>query len=264
MVSYGIISIGELKSAKKRSRDFFVGDLRNRKYEYRDMKMLLGLLEVIPPTLNQRANRPVAFEEVVLHKRLKDYNIPFPNIATVLRPDQKMCNAISEIIASAANVQPPFEPYVVVDVKKPPWRVGKDEHDKAIDAFERKMKKYNTTQPMSMQQFLLYKWRFIIAADMCKAWDRFGGIASQINNIAIITNMSIVDNPFVAIKYDEALSARLAAYARERTPDINYASILSAEDFELKRYIINQSTASSANNGPRIVIPPSTIQAVQV
>ena len=232
-------------------------DLRNRKYEYRDMKMLLELLEVFPPTLNQRMNRPIAFEEVVLHKRLKDYSISLPNITSILKPDQKMCNAISEIIANAANVQPPFEPYVVVDVKKLPWRVGNDEHDKSIDAFEKKMKKFNTTQPLSMQQYLLYKWRFVLAADMCRAWERFGGIASQINNIAIIANISVIDNVYVAIKYDEALSARLAAFARERTPDINYASLLSVEDFELKRYIINQSTASSANIGPRITIVPS-------
>ena len=111
------------------------------------------------------------------------------------------------------------------------------------------MKNFHSVQPLSMQQFLLYKWRFVIAADICSAWKDFGGIAARINFIALLTNMSIVDNPFVAMKYDEALNNRLANYARERTPGIDYPSLLSMEDFELKRSIIVANPIHVTNDG---------------
>ena len=44
MYLYGIASLGELRGAKARSRTFFVGELRNQRYEYRDMKMLLDVM----------------------------------------------------------------------------------------------------------------------------------------------------------------------------------------------------------------------------
>ena len=40
----GIDSLGELRNTKAWNRPFFVDDLRNQRYEYRDMKMLLGIL----------------------------------------------------------------------------------------------------------------------------------------------------------------------------------------------------------------------------
>ena len=44
MYLYGIASLGELRNTKARNRSFFVDDLRNQRYEYRDMKMLLEVL----------------------------------------------------------------------------------------------------------------------------------------------------------------------------------------------------------------------------
>ena len=53
--------------------------------------------------------------------------------------------------------------------------------------------------------FLFRKWGFILAADICTTWGNFGGIPGKINNIGIITYMAIAENPFVDMKYDEAL-----------------------------------------------------------
>ena len=189
------------------------------------------------------------FEEIVLHKQLKDYTISLSSIAGVIKPDQRMCNAICEIIATAANTQPTYVPYVVACYRSAPWIVPSADHEKALIAFDKKMKNFHSVQPLSMQQFLLYKWRFVIAADICSAWKDFGGIAARINFIALLTNMSIVDNPFVAMKYDEALNNRLANYARERTPGIDYPSLLSMEDFELKRSIIVANPIHVTNDG---------------
>ena len=48
MYLYGISSLGELRNAKSRGRSFFVGNLRNRRYGYRDVEMLLDVLALSP------------------------------------------------------------------------------------------------------------------------------------------------------------------------------------------------------------------------
>ena len=60
------------------------------------------------------------------------------------------------------------------------------------------------------------KLRFAIAADICSDWAEFGGIDAQINLIGVLSNISIVGNPFIAMKYDEAINKRLATFPRER------------------------------------------------
>ena len=173
-----------------------------------------------------------------------------------------MCNAICEIIATAINTQPPYSPYVTACYRSRPWIIATIEHERALTAFDEKMKNSRSAQLLSMQQFLLYKWRFVIAADLCNAWKEFGGIVSQINLIGVLTNMSIAGNPFIAMKYDEALNSKLATFSRERTHGIDYQSLLPNEDFELKRAII---VANPIAQGPRqslndeVPVPDNTV-----
>ena len=60
-----------------------------------------------------------------------------------------------------------------------------------------------------------------------------------------------MDNPSIAMCYDEALGSRLAGFARERTPNIDYAEILRVEDVELKRSI-TQAASNNANAAHRL------------
>ena len=150
--------------------------------------MLLEILEVLPPTLNKKAPRSVDFTEVVLRKRLGDYSPLLDKITGVIKPDQQMCNFICEVIATAQNVQPPYQPYVTVDLRSLPWLIQGIDHERALEAFDRKMRKFHSAQPLGVRQFILYKMRFILAGDCCHAFDKFGGIWPLGVNLFIFTN----------------------------------------------------------------------------
>ena len=100
------------------------------------------------------------------------------------------------------------------------------------------MRKFSSPQKLGIQQFLIYKIRFILAGVCCRAFEKFGGICSQINNSGALLNIATADNPLVAMRYDSALGRRLAEYARGRTPDVDFEALLSNEQYELKRSIL--------------------------
>ena len=195
--------------------------------------MLLDAMELFPSLISRKPNRTVDFEEVVLHKRLKDFAPSLSGISGMIRPDQTMCNYFSEQIAAALNVSPPFTPYVTAPLRSAPFAGSNNEHLRALEAFDKKMKRYDSAQSLGIQQFILYKMRFIFAGEVCQAFSLFGGFCAQINALSVLLNIAIVDNPFIAMRYGELLSARLAGFARERMPNINYMEILSNEDVEL-------------------------------
>ena len=68
MYLYGIASLGELRNTKARNRSFFVDDLRNQRYEYRDMKMLLEVLTISSIFVNILSPFPfVKFIDIIFH-----------------------------------------------------------------------------------------------------------------------------------------------------------------------------------------------------
>ena len=89
------------------------------------------------------------------------------------------------------------------------------------------MKHFKSMQPLSIHQYLLYRWRFLMDAALCNAFDRFGGTVAQINNLSITVQIAIVENPNIAMMYDEELRNRLAKYARRGAPSIDYLHFLS-------------------------------------
>ena len=92
---------------------------------------------------------------------------------------------------------------------------------------------------------------FRLAVEACQAFNLFGGFCAQINQIIVVLNIAIVANPCIAIWYDEAIGSRLASFARERTPNIDYTEILRVADVELKRSLI-QSASNNANAAQRL------------
>ena len=117
--------------------------------------MLNSALRIYHRPINKKAPRPAEFEDVALRKKLKDYSISLAPISGALLPDQRMCNAICEIIATAINTQPPYTPYVLACYRSNPLVVSATDHVRALSSFGRKMKNFRTAQSLSSHQFLL-------------------------------------------------------------------------------------------------------------
>ena len=71
---------------------------------------------------------------------------------------------------------------------------------------------FNASGPLSIQMSRLYKLRFIIAAEICKSRGLLGGISSQFNFPGILVDIDIVDNPPIAMKYDESPPSKIAVF----------------------------------------------------
>ena len=118
---------------------------------------------------------------------------------------------------------------------KEPWPPTLFEHKKALGGWATRMKSFAGDQSLSFQAWIFYRLRFIISAEVCSAWDSFGGFIDQINNIGVALNIAISENVGTSLKYFEFLHTQLESYARSRATDIDYYKLLSEEQQEIKR-----------------------------
>ena len=108
------------------------------------------------------------------------------------------------------------------------------------------MRPFMSLQPLSIQQYVLYRLRFAADAALCSAFDVSGGTIDRINNIAIITQISILEIPKIDMLYDVELQNRLSKYARARTPAVDYYNLLSTLRIDIVRTILQRAAQSFA------------------
>ena len=97
---------------------------------------------------------------------------------------------------------------------------------------------------------MLYRMRFIFAADLCGAWSSFGGIAAQLNNLSLILHLATTESIAAALLYDGLLSAHLEEMARPRAERpaavIGLSELLSVEQTRFKLQAIAQAAKTPA------------------
>ena len=102
-----------------------------------------------------------------------------------------------------------------------------------------------------MQAWLLYRLRFSIAPDLAEAWAGFGGLAAQLNHLAIVMNISIADSAAVALSYGRLVRGFLAERARSRHEmtlgDSFFSDFLSVENPDTKL----RATAANPRSAPQ-------------
>ena len=152
------------------------------------VSFLIALNQHLPPH-SQGSSANIKFTELDIPRALSDYSPSLAGIAGFLRPTQAMVNMIRKEIAEAANKDPPFLPFIVPKLSTVPWRPDTTDHDQAISGWKAYAKNRKTGQAaleLSIQSFLLFQLRFILAADVCQAWLPFGGLAPQLSHLSII------------------------------------------------------------------------------
>ena len=120
------------------------------------------------------------------------------------------------------------------DVSSAPWAIAAKEHQAAVTRWRASARQAkDLPQSIPTQAWLIYQLRFLIAADLAGAWLGFGGLAAQLNHLAIVMNISIVDSASVALSYDRLVREFLAERARSRreiTGDTFFSDFLSVEN----------------------------------
>ena len=90
--------------------------------------------------------------------------------------------------------------------------------------------------------WLRRRYRFVIAAEMCHAWTPFGGIAAQLNHIAVLLSLATLENAGFAIRYHDLLVSTLADFARARFTS-DYHTALSEVHEDTRRAVTRENNA---------------------
>ena len=235
LVRGGLSSIAAIKLSLALNRKYFLQDLRDENLSHRDLLLLLKIFETFPPTAKNRNAKHPEFEEVCIPLQLNRLKLSLTSISGLLLPDQRMVNAISELLAKGQATSPAYVPYPHLSLIEEPWVPSLFEHRKANEAWAARMTSLKSDQALSVQGWLLYRLRFIISAEVCGAWSEFGGLIAQINNIGVFLNLAIVENVGVALKYHEFLHTQLELSARGRATDVDFFRMLSEEQIDIRR-----------------------------
>ena len=117
----GISTIGELRCAPKRNRDYLIDDIRKNGYSYLNIRFLLRICDTFPPApKNAPGNQRIEIEEVCIRRVLLDYAPKLSGLSALRMPEQAMVNAFSDETDRDAGVTPPFIPYPRPDLTKKP------------------------------------------------------------------------------------------------------------------------------------------------
>ena len=91
-----------------------------------------------------------------------------------------MANFIGRELARGKIQAPSYTPYIVAEVSVPPWPVPAAEHTLAIAKWpnNRQAEKADLPQKLPFRAWLIYRLRFIFAADIGGAWAPLGDFCS--------------------------------------------------------------------------------------
>ena len=80
---------------------------------------------------------------------------------------------------------------------------------------------------------------------LADAWPDFGGLAGQLNQLAIVIEMSITDRAGVAITYDHRAHREIRKIAPKRPPNADYLDFLSNANSDTRSRVIRDIEAQS-------------------
>ena len=149
-----------------------------------------------------------------------------------------MANYIQKERALAAAKDAPFCPYLAPQISEAP-RMPADADRVAARSrwltFSEQAKCSLRPQQLGVQAFSLYQLRFVLAADLCKAWRLFGGLGPQLSHFPNVLHLSITESAGAAISYLRLVSQKLHEEARKRSSrTAEFVATLTAGEFALK------------------------------
>ena len=117
--------------------------------------------------------------------------------------------------------------------------------------YTKSSKKAQLPLDLSIQSFLLYQLRFVLAADLCSAWVGFGGLGAQLSHLSIVLNLAVIETVGIALSYHNVLSTRLTERARQRsTAEAEFVAQLSSEQFDVREQARRE--VANVKNPPKL------------
>ena len=247
----GLSSTKDLKQTRSLNRTFMLEDLRAAKKSAKDLRLFTALLALFPPPSQLGANKKGQFVECCIPKLIQNFKADLSSLSQLITPDQLMVNDISRQLSEGEACHPAYIPFVTANMADEPWKPQLSTHDRSLGEWSSRMSSLKSSQSLSFQAYIFYSFRFILAAHMVDAWQHFGGFSAQINALAVLMNIAVVEHAGIAIAYDIALRKYLAQLARQRRTDIDFAHLLSEENPDIKKQVYANRASNNKGEDPR-------------
>ena len=76
---------------------------------------------------------------------------------------------------------------------------------------------------------------FLFAADLCSAFEGFGGLSAQLSHLSTLLELSILESVGVALAYRRIVTTKLQERARQRSARVSdFTELLKGGDFTIK------------------------------
>ena len=249
LVRYSVTSLESFRTTDEQARRYLLEDLRKtEKLSYPELAFILKLNRHVPPNDQKTSEKNIRFTELDIPQALLAFRPLLAQISAALHPEQEMVNWIAKQRAIAAAKDPPYVPYLVPQLTDQPWMLPQAEHVAARStwmSFSKQAKRSTCPQELSIQAFTLYHMRFIFAAELCGAFELFGGIALQLSHLSTVLNISITDSAGIALAYHRILTGKLQERARQRSAKVeDFSELLAAECFIVKEQAKREISAA--------------------
>ena len=185
----------------------------------------------------------------------------FP-MGAFLKPNRPMANYVSRELARGSCQTPHYTPYKVADMSASPWPVPAADHTAALAKWKvgKKASKPGD-RPMPCRDWISYRSRSMVAADLCADWAPFGGWAAHLNNLSVIPHCATAESVAAAIAYDSLLSARLGGLARARANRtagaVDFMDLLSSEQQRVRIQAVAHAPESPRPPAPDVTKSPT-------
>ena len=151
-----------------------------------------------------------------------------------------MDNVFTKTMADSAKKGPPFSPLLVPLMRKGPWAIPIQSHERAAkfrrDIADRKNAK-ERAQKVRLRAWILYILRFIFTGDICNAWANFGVFSAKFCMISAVLHLAAAEAAPFAIARDAEFRGRARRLARIRDTQADCAKMISEENEDVKRYL---------------------------
>ena len=226
---YRLTSLAFVRQTDASSRRMLLADMVELgRLAFPEMQMAAQMLSHFSPQLaiQRTSSKDPMFGEIVLPERLRAYAANLSILGALLKPNQPMSNYVSRELALGDLQIPSYTPYIAPDLSGSPWCVPIAEHSAALTRWRvsRQAAKMHKNLQLPFTDCVLYRMRFIFAADICGDWPSFGGISAHLNGLSAALNIAATDNFQTDLLYDSLLPNRLEELARSRAERVSGAT----------------------------------------
>ena len=205
LVRYGIEPIESFRTTDETSRLYLLGDLRKaEQLSFLDHPFLLKLDRHIPPIDRKASGKYLRFDEMDIPRTLASYKPSLSSLISFLLPIHEMANWVRKAIAIATSKDSPFQPCLVPNLSENPWVPLDSDHVAARTkwlGYSTQAKRAADPQELSKQAFTPYRLRFVVVADVCQAWSRFGGLGPRLSHSVTVLHIGITETVGAPLTY---------------------------------------------------------------